>query len=192
VGVDFFDSSEFRMARPLAINGLVSALYRGLLGRDPDPDGQSSWTTLIRQGRIAVAVDGFVDSAEFQALVPDRHDPTAVRAVIRCFYTEILGLPPDPVGLAAWVEYLTATGSFEFATNEFLSSPEFEHLATVRRDSLPRDPGARPGLRRARCVGSGGTQSARRSDRGGLHSVGGMWRARARDLWHLMPVSQSA
>ena len=148
VSVEFFDSAEFRTTRPLTIEGLVSALYRGLLGRDPEPEGQSFWTTLIRQQRIAVAVDAFAGSEEFRNLVPDRHDAAAVAAVIARFYTEILGRPPDPAGFAGWVEYVRITASVEFAAAAFLSSGEFERrgltsqqfIAILYRGILGRDP----------------------------------------------------
>src|SRR5437867_4364176 len=85
----FFDSSEFRVTRPLSLNGLVTELYRTFLGRDPEPAGLAAWADLIRQARLAVA-GGFIHASEFQSLLPDRGDPTRVTAVVTGFYTSIL------------------------------------------------------------------------------------------------------
>src|SRR5262245_24563367 len=124
----FFGSPEFA-ARPLTLAGQVTVLYRTLLGRAPDPTGLAAWVDVLRQGRLQLALRGFIPSAEFRALLPDRTNGAAVDAVITRFYTEILGRAPEPTGRTAWVNFVLATSSLETAAVGFLASPEFETRA---------------------------------------------------------------
>ncbi len=128
VAFGFFDSAEFG-ARPLTLQGLVTILYRALLEREPDPAGLAAWTDVLRQARLAIAVVGFIPSAEFRALLPDRTNRAAVGALVTRFYVEILGRSPDVAGLTAWVDFVVATGALETAAVGFLVSPEFEARA---------------------------------------------------------------
>src|SRR5262245_27082781 len=121
----FFGSPEFA-ARPLTLAGQVTVLYRTLLGRAPDPAGLAAWVDVLRQGRLQLALRGFIPSAEFRALVPDRTNRAAVDAVITRFYTEILGRAPEAAGRIAWVNFVLATGALETGAVGFLASPEFE------------------------------------------------------------------
>jgi len=50
-----------------------------------------------------------VGSLEFQRLLPNRSDRTAVTAVVTRLYKEILGRAPEPAGLEGWVNYIAAT-----------------------------------------------------------------------------------
>lgn len=43
----------------------VARLYRHVLGRQPDASGQQYWARIAQQRGLAAAVDGFVDSAEY-------------------------------------------------------------------------------------------------------------------------------
>ena len=43
----------------------VARLYRHVLARQPDPGGLNNWTRVAQQRGLAVVVDGFVDSAEY-------------------------------------------------------------------------------------------------------------------------------
>ena len=101
-----FDSSEFRSSRPLTLPGLVTALYRALLAREPEAAGLTYWVDVFRQTRLAVAVQGFVPSAEFQRLLPDRTNRQAVTALVTRFYTEMLGRAPAALERTAWVDYI--------------------------------------------------------------------------------------
>jgi len=134
VGDAFFDSLEFRTSSPETLNGLVTLLYGVFLGRVPEPSGLAGWAGVFRGERVSLATGSFIPSAEFQSLVPNRHDPAQVTPVVTRFYTEILGRAPDPPGLAAWVNYIVATGDLEGAAAAFLTSPEFELRALTFRD----------------------------------------------------------
>ena len=150
IGVAFYDSQEFRTVRPLTLNGLVTSLYRTFLDRDPDPAGRGEWVQHFRHQRVVVSNEGFISSGEFKNLLPDRTDRVAVAAVITRFYEEILGRPPDPGGLAAWVNYVVTTGDLEGVAVEFITSVEFEarpltfrgYVTVLYRAFLGRDPDA--------------------------------------------------
>jgi len=43
----------------------VARLYRHILGRQPDDNGQRTWTNAAQQRGLAAVVDGFVNSAEY-------------------------------------------------------------------------------------------------------------------------------
>jgi uncharacterized protein DUF4214 len=132
VGDAFFDSQEYRTWDPQTLTGLVTALYGAWLGRAPEPAGLADWTGLFRQQRIDVAMN-FIDSGEFQGLVPDRRDPALVTPVVTRFYTAILGRAPDPPGLQGWVDYIVTTLDLEGTATAFLTSPEFEARALTSR-----------------------------------------------------------
>jgi len=143
----FFGSAEFA-GRPLSLAGHVTVFYRTLLGRDPDPAGLSAWADVLRQARLRVALNGFIPSAEFLALLPDRTNRAAVEAVLARFYTEILGRAPDAPGLASWVNFVVASRSLETAAVGFLASAEFEarplslqgYITVLYRTFLGRNP----------------------------------------------------
>ena len=125
-------------------------LYRTFLNRDPEPAGLAAWAGAFRQQRLRIAVENFIPSAEFAALLPDRHDPAAVRAVVTRLYTEALGRAPDTAGLNSWVNYIVTTGDVEGVARAFLVSPEFEaraltfqgYIRILYRTFLGREPDA--------------------------------------------------
>src|SRR5262245_11233724 len=148
----FYTSAEFR-ATPVTLGDLVSKLYQTMLGRLPDQEGLNAFVTFFRDARIAMARDGFLPSAEFQGLLPDRTDRVAVTALVTRLYTQILGRSPEATGLSAWVDFIVATGNLERVAAGFLGSAEFEARALTSeqfgtilyRTFLGRDPDA-PGL----------------------------------------------
>src|SRR5262245_401747 len=153
VAQSFFGSEEFVQTNSDTMDQLVRKFYRTLLGREPDPGGQAGWVNILRQGRLAVALRGFVPSREFQSLLPNRSDPAAVSAVVTRLYMQLLGRAPEPTGLSGWVDYIVRTGDLEGAAQGFIASPEFEahtqtipeYVTTLYRTFLDREPDA-PGL----------------------------------------------
>ncbi len=150
IGATFFDSDEFRTSRPLALSELIRKVYVTYLGREPDPAGLATWTNVMRQVRLRIAVNGFVPSREFQGLLPDPTNRTAVAALVTRLYNEILGQAPDQAGLTSWVDRVVATRSFNELAAGFLASPDFEarpqtfrdYITTVYRTFLGRNPDA--------------------------------------------------
>jgi hypothetical protein len=128
----FFDSVEFRASRPLTLAGLVTAIYRALLGRDPDPGGLAAFGEVFRSDRGALATV-FVGSPEFTGVLPDRSDRTALAALITRFYEELLGRAPDPSEVAAWVDAVVATRDVSSVARAFVVSAEFEARALTHR-----------------------------------------------------------
>jgi hypothetical protein len=108
---------------------LVAKFYRALLNREPEPGGQAAWASILRQARLAIALAGFVPSPEFRGLLPDRTNHTAVSSVVSRLYTEILQRAPEPEDLAAWVDFIVATGDLKTVARGFLTSGEFESRA---------------------------------------------------------------
>jgi hypothetical protein len=157
IGNAFFDSVEFR-SRPLTLNGIVTALYRAVRDRDPEPGGLAGWAQHFRNERVRLANQAFIPSPEFRDLLPNRSDHAAVTTVVSRFYTEILGRPAEPAGLNAWVNYVVSTGDLEGAAVAFITSTEFENRpltfrATSQSCIAPFWDGARDGG--ARCLGAG-------------------------------------
>ncbi len=130
----FFDSLEFRTQQPLSVNGLVRRLYGVFMNREPEQAGADGWAALIRNARLAVALRGFIGSAEFRSLLPDRTNRTAVTALVTRFYQQILLRPPETTGLAAWVDYIVTSRDLEGAALSFLASAEFEARPLTARD----------------------------------------------------------
>ena len=95
-----------------------------------------------------MAVSGFIPSAEFRALVPDRSNRAAVEALITRFYAQLLGRAPEPAGFVAWVDFVLASGNLETTAVGFLTSPEFEarlltyqgYVTILYRTFLSREP----------------------------------------------------
>jgi hypothetical protein len=130
----FFDSQEFRTLRPVTLAGLVALLYRTMLGRDPELVGLADWVNVFRQERLRLAVQGFISSAEFQSLVPDRRDRAVVAGIVTRLYTEILGRAVKEGEVSAWTDHIVASGDLEGAAVAFLVSLEFETRPLTFRD----------------------------------------------------------
>ncbi len=131
---NFFGSPEFVQTKALTLDQLVAKFYVALLNRAPEPEGQAAWVGVLRQARLTIGLLGFIPSKEFQGLLPDRTDASAVGDVVERFYTQILGRPSEPAGKASWVNYIVSTGDLEGAAQSFLASPEFEARALTFPD----------------------------------------------------------
>jgi hypothetical protein len=69
----------------------VQTLYQDLLNRGAGSTEVQGWMTVIQAGGRAAAAGGILDSSEFRA------------AAVATFYVDVLGRPPDPAGIASWV-----------------------------------------------------------------------------------------
>lgn len=77
----------------------VQNLYRELLGRAPDPQGQAAWLSRLQQGgnsagSRASVVQAFLSSPEY------------LRHWVSCVYENFLNRAPDAAGLQYWVQQL--------------------------------------------------------------------------------------
>jgi len=66
----FLASGEFE-GRALTFHDYVMILYRGILGREPDPGGLDAWENVLRSDLLLVLNGGFIPSAEFQGRIPE-------------------------------------------------------------------------------------------------------------------------
>jgi 2',3'-cyclic-nucleotide 2'-phosphodiesterase (5'-nucleotidase family) len=90
-----------------SLPGQVNALYRGMLGREADPLGQSFWTERMEAGASVASVAlAILNSAEGFALAVS----TSLTAYITNLYQTALGRAPDAAGLSFWTGVANAAG----------------------------------------------------------------------------------
>ena len=108
----------------LAVNGhdarrWVTALYRQVLLRDPDPAELAGWVGQVPTlGRTAIA-RGFYDSQE------------SSQRRVRTLYVNLLGRSVDPTGLAGWPAVVAQQGDITLASY-LASSAEYVARAQLR------------------------------------------------------------
>jgi hypothetical protein len=127
VAAQLYGSDEYLARNGGSTTGVVQALYRDLLGRDPaaDPGGVAYWVGEAgRRGRVDVAL-AFFQSEEKR------------RARVRDLYCTLLDRPPDAAGQAYWAGVILAQGDLALARNLATS---FEYHASADEFSL-RPPG---------------------------------------------------
>jgi hypothetical protein len=143
----FFDGPEYR-ARPVTPESHVTALYRAILGRDPEAPGVYGWLQLLRT-RLNAVPPMFLNSPEFHGLVPDCHDVDAVRALITRLYEKALGRSPSIGDINLWLFTFVTNCNIEGGVYTILSSAEYvsvprtlaEHVTALYRALLAREPG---------------------------------------------------
>jgi hypothetical protein len=92
----------------------VTALYRALLGRDPEPAGLSGWVGALAAGATHLQIDeGIYNSPEHRGRQVDG------------FYATYLHRAAEPAGRAYWVNALLRGASETIVPVEFLLSPEY-------------------------------------------------------------------
>lgn len=92
----------------------VTAVYRDLFNRTPDPAGLSGWTTALTGGtpRSAVA-DAITGSAEYRS------------GLITQAYAAYLGRSPDAAGLASWLAAMNRGMTIQEMESGFIASAEY-------------------------------------------------------------------
>jgi hypothetical protein len=92
----------------------VTAVYRDLFDRSPDPGGLTAWTNALVDGtpRVAVA-NAITASREYRT------------GLVTGSYAEFLGRAPDPVGLGGWVSAMEQGLTIQAMEGGFLASPEY-------------------------------------------------------------------
>jgi SAM-dependent methyltransferase len=117
-------SSLFRRREVFSPEHVVTALYRGILEREPDSDGFRLNVKLLRSGRaLERVIRSFVISPEFRSrilagFVPVTHVATAL-------YRGILEREPDSDGFRLNVKLLRSGQALERVIRSFVISPEF-------------------------------------------------------------------
>jgi hypothetical protein len=98
---------------------LVRALYVDLLGREAEPDGLASWSSLVVQGASSAQLVGVLASSEEYR-----------RLRVAQAYRQVLGREPDEAGLSGWVAAIRdGAMSVDDVARLFYESPEFYALA---------------------------------------------------------------
>jgi RHS repeat-associated protein len=103
----------------------LAALYRDLLGREPDPAGIQYWTPIIALpgGRCVVAM-GFTNSLE------------RARQRVTDDYQRYLGRVPDQTGIDYWVSQFAHGTTNEDIISGFVGSPEYFNHAQLPRITI--------------------------------------------------------
>ena len=100
----------------------VYRVYQATLDRAPDITGFSNWSGQLAGGRALDAViNGFVDSAEFQATYGALDD----EGFVELLYQNVLGRGADATGLANWTGQLADGTSRAEVVRGFSQSAEF-------------------------------------------------------------------
>src|SRR4051794_16961799 len=95
----------------------VQALYRLILGREPEAFGQDYWQALIQSGTsLADVTEGFLKSPEYTT------------NLVESYYTTLLGRPAEQAGLSHWAGVWASSGDTNALVAGFTSSPEYATL----------------------------------------------------------------
>jgi hypothetical protein len=142
----FFDGAEYR-ARPVTPWDHVTALYRAILGRAPDPAGLDWWVGVLLD-RLNTALPLFLESPEFHRLVPDCREGSPMAALVTRLYEEALGHTPTLDEVTAWTQYLLATCDLDGVVVAFFNAAEYlrvprtlaDHVTSLYQALLAREP----------------------------------------------------
>jgi hypothetical protein len=143
-----FDGLEFRQ-RPLNPWQYVDALYRAMLGRAPDP-AELDWRVQAVLDRVNTLLPEFVESPEFQRLVPSCQDQAAVTLLVGRLYQQVLRRVASPDELAWWTQDIMTWCAIEDAVEFFFNSLDYlsvprtlaDHVTVLYRALLAREPDA--------------------------------------------------
>jgi hypothetical protein len=142
------DGPEFRQ-RPVNPWQYVEALYQAILGRDRAPAELDWWVQAVLD-HFNMLLPEFIDSPEFQHLVPDCQDLGAVTFLVGRLYQQVLKWVPSWDEVVWWtadiVTWCALQDAVEFFFNslEYLSVPRTldDHVTVLYRGLLAREPDA--------------------------------------------------
>lgn len=120
VAAHFFASPEYFQRSGASNRTWVAALYRAILGREPDASGWASWTDAADRG----APRALIAASIYQA-------PESREHRIRELYRTLLGRQPDAPGLAAWLKVLENGRDIEIAVR-LAASDEYQRRSVQR------------------------------------------------------------
>jgi hypothetical protein len=143
-----FDGPEF-LQRPVNPWQYVDALYLAMLGREPAPAELDWWVQQVLD-RFNTLPPGFVDSQEFQRLVPGCRDVGAVSLLVGRLYLYALGRGGSPAELTWWTQAIVGRCAVEEGVEDFFNSLEYltvprtraDHVTRLYRALLAREPDA--------------------------------------------------
>jgi len=107
------------------IEQFVTRFYQVILGRSPDSEGLSDWSSKL-EGLSKSGADiakGFIFSTEYDI------DSKLDAEYLNTLYSAFFNRPPDNTGFGNWIDLMNSGMSREDVLNGFLNSLEFKNLA---------------------------------------------------------------
>ncbi len=105
----------------------VRAIFRGLLGRDPDPEALAAYSAQISDHGLCHVLKDVCRSEEFWERMIREHASDLVKAAFR----GLLRREPEPDALAVHVEGLAATRDISAIFQDVFSSQEFREKVMI-------------------------------------------------------------
>jgi hypothetical protein len=105
----------------------IRMLYRGLLQREPDPDGLRAYTDMAAQQGVRAVAESMVASQEYREKATASGIPLGVDVYappVRALYRHLLAREADPGGLQALAELASVYG-VKGPVDRILGSPEY-------------------------------------------------------------------
>jgi hypothetical protein len=96
-------------------------LYKGILGREADPDGLRANAAGVRRGSLESVVRGLLGSDEFLGGTGTK----SARQILNTFYSGLLGRDPDSAGISAFMPRIERRQYLEVVM-EIVNSNEFQ------------------------------------------------------------------
>lgn len=100
---------------------VTTALYRALLGRDPDPSGFRTTSAEIQRGNLAAVIRGVAASSEYRRKASDLESI----ALLEQIYQGLLGRAADSAGVRRYLSWIESGGVVDIVW-EIVKSEEFE------------------------------------------------------------------
>ena len=109
------------------VEGFVTRMYQVVLGRNPDPQGLSTWVNGLLSWEFVGAdiAKGFIMSDEF---IKKGHSNSAYVDIL---YSAFFDRPADAGGKSTWMDLLKEGKSREFVLAGFVNSDEFDALCSA-------------------------------------------------------------
>lgn len=101
---------------------IANRLYKGILGREADPEGLRSNAASIRRGGIQPVAQALLNSDEWA----DGPAGKNARQILNQFYQGLLGRNPDPAGVSAFMPRMNRA-QYISVVMEIVNSPEFQN-----------------------------------------------------------------
>ena len=99
---------------------IARRLYKGILGREADPDGLRTNAAAVRRGDLPTVIDGLLGSVEFR----DAEDSKSARQLLDQFYKGLLGRAADPSGVQIFLPRVRDR-EYTGVVMQIIDSPEF-------------------------------------------------------------------
>jgi hypothetical protein len=109
----------------------VRILYRGLLGREADPEGLRAYGEMAQRDGLEAVARAMTSSPEYRRRVASTgmsaQDLDAYETAVRALYRHVLGRDPDPEGLRDLTQVAAVYG-FDGVVDRMVASSEYQRL----------------------------------------------------------------